>query len=235
MGKNTCENVLEKFNKRYKIKKLTNLIISILIAFFGITSFIFTEKYLQIPKIFRWLTVNATTFTTISAIVFIIVNIIEIYKSTEMTRSLVYYLRLSSAVAEAVILCVVIASNLPMVPQHLHVFDAYDSLVMHLILPMLGISSFILNDSPIGKTKLYKKMFGTWFITVYTFTIFSLTHSHTIPYKLIPYFFLDYKRIGVIPVLLSILVIYTIGFFMSWFLSYLNRKLSWLWFKGIAR
>ena len=74
---------------------------------------------------------------------------------------------------------------------------------------------------------------GTWFVTCYGVIIFLLIGTKTLPESLIPYFFLDYrKNIGM--TIVAFFIIYSIGYLTGWLLSEWNRKLTWLWFKGIA-
>ena len=112
----------------------------------GVSSFFYGLRLESIPTIFRWLTVDGTLFTTISAIAYIAVNLVEVAKNTELMRRSVYYLRLSSAVAESVIFIVVLFSQLPVFPERLPIFDRYDSFVMHALVPLLGVESFLIDD-----------------------------------------------------------------------------------------
>lgn len=133
------EEIQENLYRRYRLKKRTNLCISLAIALLGITSFVYGLGLESIRTILRWLTVDGTLFTTSGAILCITVNLVEVLKNTEMTRLSAYYLRLSSAMAESVIFIVVLFSQLPIFPEHLPIFDRYDSFVMHVLVPLLGI------------------------------------------------------------------------------------------------
>lgn len=67
----------------------------------------------------------------------------------------------------------------------------------------------------------------------YGVIIFLLIGTKALPESLISYFFLDYrKNIGM--TIVAFFIIYSIGYLTGWLLSEWNRKLSWLWFKGIA-
>jgi len=70
------KDILETFNQRYALKKRVNLIISILIAVLGVTSFLYGLRLEPMPTIFRWMTVDGTVFTTISAILCFVVNLV---------------------------------------------------------------------------------------------------------------------------------------------------------------
>ena len=232
---NVYDNIVSKFNQRYKTKKITNIIISFIISILGITSFIYGTQFDRMPIIFRWLTVDGTLFTTFGALFFILVNLIEIFAKTELTSISIYYIRLSCAVAESVIILCVIISQLPAFSEHLQVFTRYDNLCMHLFIPILGISSFIINDSPIGKIPPLKVMRGTWFITCYAFTLVALIQSNVLKIDMIPYYFFNYRENGLALMIIAFILIYIIGYLMACLLSYLNRKLSWLWFKNITK
>ena len=229
------EDILEAFNQRYALKKRANLIISVLTAVLGVTSFLYGLRLEPMPTIFRWMTVDGTVFTTISAILCFVVNMVEVLRNTELTRRSVYYLRLSSAVAESVILIVVLFSQLPIFPEHLPIFDRYDSFVMHVLVPLLGIESFLINDPPIGKLMPGQRWQGTWFVTCYAVIILTLIGTGKLPPELIPYPLLNYRENGWGVFFGAFVFVYGCGYLMAWGISEGNRKLSWLWFKDIAR
>ena len=230
----TCNQILEAFERRYRQKKTTNICLSSLIAILGITSFLYGIQLESISTIFRWMTVDGTIFATLSAIAFIAINIVEVRKNTEMTRKTVYYIRLSSAVAESVILIVVLFSQLPFFTEHLPMFDRYDSFVMHILIPLLGIWSFLANDSPIGKLSPVERWHGTWFVSFYAAIVLPMIAAEVIPTNMIPYFFLDFRHYAWATVV-AFVFIYGCAYLMGWYLSEKNRKLSWLWFKGVAQ
>ena len=227
--------VLSKFNNRYRKKKLTNLIVCFLIIILGISSFIYGLHIEPHVTIFRFMTVDGTLFTTLGAIVYFVVNHIEAKTNSELTNVTVYYIRLSSSCAEMVIFLVVILSHLPFFSEAIPMADRYDSFVMHVLVPILTIISFAINDSPIGKLKPAERWHGTWFVTIYAIIILTLIFTGVIEDELIPYFFLDVKNNPIWLTLLAFVIIYGIGYLMAWFVSEMNRKLSWLWFKGFNR
>lgn len=229
------DDIQAAFDRQYRKKKRANLIISMLIAVLGITSFLYGLRLESIATIFRWLTVDGAMFTTISAIVCIAVNLVEVLRNTELTRRWAYYLRLSSAVAESVIFAVVLFSQLPVFPEHLPIFDRYDSFVMHVLIPVLCIESFLINDPPIGKLKPGQRWQGTWYVTYYAINILTLIATGLLPPELIPYPFLNYKENGWLVFFGAFVFVYGCGYLLAWGISEGNRKLSWLWFKNIAR
>ena len=229
------DDIQEALTRRYVLKKRANLTISMLIAVLGITSFLYGLRLEPMPTIFRWMTVDGTVFTTVSAILCIVVNLVEVLRGTELTRRSVYYLRLSSAVAESVIFIVVLFSQLPFFPEHLPILDRYDSFVMHVLVPLLGIESFVINDPPIGKLKPKQRWQGTLFVSYYAINILALTGTGVLPPELIPYPFLNYRENGWGLFFAAFVFIYGCSYLMAWGISEANRKLSWLWFKDIAR
>ena len=229
------DKIQDAFDRRYRQKKTVNLLVSVLIVLLGVTSFLYGLTLESIRTIFRWMTVDGTIFTTVGSLACIIVNLAEMIRHTEVTRKSIYLIRLSCAVAESVILIVVLFSQLPFFDEHLPIFDRYDSFVMHVVIPILGISSFLMNDSPIGKLKFIDLWHGTAYVSYYAFNILALIIVGALPSHLIPYFFLDYRQSGWGVFLGAFAFIYTCAFMMAWGLSKWNRKLSWLWFKDIAK
>ena len=229
------QGYLEKFDKRYREKKYTNLVVCFLIVVFGVSSFIYGLQIEPTVKIFRFLTVDGTIFSTFGAIVYIFVNIKEVRHNTELTNRFVYFIRLSSAVAEMVICLVTLLSHLPFFTESIGIIERYDLLIMHIVVPVLTVVSFAINDSPIGKVKPRKLWNGTWFVTVYVVIVLSLIISGVLKREFIPYFFMDVFNNPLWMTIASFIAVYTIAYFWAWTLSWLNRKLSWLWFRGFAK
>ena len=126
-------------------------------------------------------------------------------------------------------------SQLPFFPGHLPIFDRYDSFVMHVLIPLLGIGSFLINDSPIGRLTPKQRWQGTWFVSYYAVNILILIGTGLLPAELIPYPFLNYRENGWGVFFAAFVFVYGCGYLMGWALSEWNRKLSWLWFKDIAK
>ena len=135
----------------------------------------------------------------------------------------------------AFLFIVVMFSQLPFFAEHLPIFDRYDSFVMHVLIPILGVESFLINDSPVGKLSPAKRWHGTWFVTVYAVVILALIEIGRLPSEMIPYFFLDYRQNGWGIFLLAFAFVYGSAYLMAWRLSEWNRRLSWRWFKGITK
>lgn len=222
------------FRRRFKIKKLVNLIVCAVIAVLGITSFLYIWNYDGDGILtFRWMTVDGTVFSTVIAIVYCVASVLEMTKYTEITFNFVYYLRLASAVAEGLIIVVVLLSQLPFSPQHMHILR-YDMFNMHIVIPILTVASFVFNDSPMGKLKARKILHGMWFVTLYAATVVMLIITKTIPEDMVPYAFMDVLNMPALAIILSAVFIYGLSFLLSFFFYRLNKKLSWIWFRKIA-
>ena len=227
------ELIEERFKQRYKLKKAVNMIISEIITVLGVVSFNFIWNYdNDVLLTFRWMTVDGTVYTTLISFVFVIVDMFEIIRYTELTKENVYFMRLSAAVAEGLIFCVVLLSQLPISPEHMHIFR-FDMFNMHIVIPILMIGSFIFNDSPLGKLSFIDRLRGCWFVTIYALIILILILTGIIPSEQIPYFFLDVYNMPYLTALGCFGFIYALSLLLSLCLSELNRKLSWVWFKGI--
>ncbi|SCW46174.1 hypothetical protein SAMN02910456_01246 [Ruminococcaceae bacterium YRB3002] len=229
------ENILTDLDRRYRSKKYLNIAICAVIIILGISSvvYIFMSDHEGILT-FRWMTVDGTIFTVLMSILFIAVNIVELRHKTELTRQSVYFTRLSSAVAECLILVVVLLSQLPCFTEHMHIFR-YDMFNMHILIPLLTVCSFVTNDSPIGRLKWYKIVAGSIFIFIYTVVILTLIATDVIGHEQIPYFFLDIKNMSVAFTVFCFVFIYGVSFLLSWGLSRLNIRLYWRWFRNLGR
>ena len=228
------ERVEHAFMRRYRIKKLVNLLISAVVVVLGITSVVFIWMHDKEGLLtFRWMTVDGTVFTTAIALFYVVVSAHEMLRYTELTSVFVYYTRLASAVAESLILIIVLLSQLPIFPQHMHVFR-YDMFNMHLLIPLLTVLSFSLNDSPIGKLRFRQKLHGMWFVALYAVTVLTLIQALVIPASRIPYFFMDIASMDLWEFMGCFLFIFALSFLLTHCLSTWNRKLSWVWFRDVA-
>ncbi|MCR5747369.1 MAG: hypothetical protein K6G03_06635 [Lachnospiraceae bacterium] len=228
------ETIEKAFNKRYRIKKTCNIVISLLIIILGTLSVLFIWNHDQDGLLtFRWLTVDGTLFTVIVSAIYVTVNLVEMIRLTELTALSTYFIRLSGAVAEGLIMIVVLMSQLPVFSEHMIIFRI-DMFNMHLLIPILTISSFVLNDPSIGRLNPLQIFMGTSFVSVYAIIITILIQTGLLRNSKIPYFFLDFDNMSLWLIFITFLIIYGIGYLLSWWISSLNRKLSWRWFKRIT-
>ena len=225
----------QNLDRQYRVKKLINLVVSLVIVVLGVSSVIFIfrhdrESWLTL----RWLTVDGTLFTTIISFCFIIIDVVDFLTLRELSDSRVYFMRLAAAVAEGLIMIVVLISQLPFFSEHMHIFR-YDMFNMHILIPVLMITSFVTNDSPFGVLRFRQKLNGIWYVTLYAAVIITLILTGVIPTAQIPYFFLDVTHLPLLDLAGYFAAIYCIAYALSCLLSYLNRKLSWIWLRNLDR
>ena len=116
----------------------------------------------------RELTVDGTISAFAIAFIYVLFNAFEMIKGKGYQNTFLYFLRLSSAVTEFMILLIVLIGFLPMVTADHPVVNRFDMLNMHVIIPVLTLFSFVFHDSPIGKLKPIQRCNGLIFIIVYT-------------------------------------------------------------------
>ena len=226
------ELIDKRITKRLLLKKKVNLIISIIIAVLGLsTAYMAFIVEVGISS-FRYLTVNGTLFTTVGSIVFIIANIYEFAKKKEITNVFVYYIRLSCAVTETVIMLVILITWIMGDTSGL---NKWNLVVMHVVIPILTVASFIVNDAPIGKIPPFKRFYCTAFITVYIIIILSLFCSGILPMDMIPYTFIDWRTVPVLQIICFVTIVYLIAFIVATILYQLNKKLYWQWFRKLTK
>ncbi len=225
------EKLRDRFDRRYRLKKKVNAVLCLVIVFCGVTAVLYSifihQK--QLLDRFRYMTFNATFFTVIISFIFAVVCLKEASDDTEVTNRIVYFLRLSSAVTELVVLGVVLFGLTPLVPDQPDV-TSYTGVMTHLVVPLLTILSFSFNDAPIGKLRPWESFYGTWFVTIYAVVMGFLFGKGILPSELAPYSFLDFEHSSLLFMLACLAGIYAFGYMVALMLSWLNRKLSWIWF-----
>lgn len=228
------EQIEEYFKKRYKEKKRLNLIISLIVVILGTFAIIYIWNYDREGILtFRWMTVDGTIFTSIMAFAFIVISLVELRWYTEVTSRLVYFMRLSSAVGEGLIIVLVLLSQLPMSPSHMHILRP-DMFCMHIVIPILTICSFVINDSPVGRLGMFKRLHGLWFVNSYAIVMTALILQGVITEEEVPYFFLDILNMPVLRGVGCYAVLYIMAYALTCILYRLNKKLSWMWFRGVT-
>jgi hypothetical protein len=226
----------EVFKKRRRSKKQLNMVISFVI-FFACVIAVYDSaviRHYDLTDRLRYMTWLSSIYTALLCFICGFVNLVELYYDSELTSRLVYFMRLSCATNELVVLLVVIYGLLPFVPDHPD-FTSVTGFIMHVFMPILTPLSFAFNDAPIGKLKWYEPIHGTWFITLYALIMIPMILSGTLPREKVPYSFLLINEHSLIYNIAVAIAIYAIGYFLAVLLSRLNRRLSWVWFKDIAR
>lgn len=225
-----------QFSRRYRIKKIVNAIISFVIVFCGVTSVLYSI-FIFHNNLFnrmRFMTFDGTLFTTMISLLSGIVFLREAKDGTEVTNRNVYFLRLSAATTEFVIFTVVMVGLTPLVPD-LPDVTSYTGIMMHLVIPTLMVTSFVINDAPIGKLKPLEPFYGTMYITLYALIMFVLFGLRILPSSLAPYSFLDFDNTGWGFKLICLTGIYIVGYNISLALASLNHTLSWIWFYNFRK
>ena len=221
----------EQFGKRYILKKRVNALLCFFIALCGTTAVLYS-RFVFHNSLFdrlRYMTFWGTIFTSAVSFIFGIVCIMEAARETEVTYRPVYFLRLSSATTESVIFAVVMFGLSPLVPD-VPDLSSYPGFMMHLVVPVTTVMSFLLNDPPIGKPKPADPLKGTLIIAVYAAVMTLLFGTGTLSSEKAPYSFLDFDNTSMLFKLVCLAAIFAVGYAVSWLLMRLNMKLSWVWF-----
>ena len=226
------EHIDQRIAERLRLKKKVNLIISVIIVLLAIATLYMAFGVEVGISSFVYLTINATIFTTLGSLAFIAANVYELKTGRELTSVPVYYIRLSCAVTETVVMLVILIGFIMGDPSGL---DKWNQVGNHIIIPVLTISSFITNDAPIGRVTPLKRFYCTAFITVYAIIIIGIFSSGILSMEMIPYPFLDWRVIPVWQIVCYAGIVYLIAFIVATVLYHLNRKLSWLWFRDLAK
>ena len=226
----------QRFSRRYRIKKIVNAIISFIIVFCGVSAVLYSifVFHNNLFNRMRFMTFDGTLFTTLISLLSGIVFLREARDGTEVTNRNVYFLRLSAATTEFVIFIVVMVGLTPLVPD-LPDVTSYTGIMMHLVIPTLMVTSFVINDAPIGRLKPMEPFYGTTYITLYALIMLVLFGLRILPSSLAPYSFLDFDRTGWGFKLLCLTGIYIVGYNVALALASLNRLMSWLWFYDFSK
>ena len=230
------EEFSRRFSERYILKKKVNAFLCFFIALCGTTAVLYS-RFIFHNALFdrlRYMTFWGTIFTSIVSFIFGIVCIMEAKKETEVTYSWVYFLRLSSATAEALIFAVVMVGLLPILPDNPDL-SSYPGFMMHLVVPSTTVASFLLNDSPVGKPNAAAPLKGMLFVATYGIVMTILFGTGMLGSEKAPYSFLDFDHTSLRFRLIILVCVLVVGYAVSWLLMRLNMKLSWIWFYDIKR
>ncbi|MBR2739542.1 MAG: hypothetical protein IKD87_02620 [Oscillospiraceae bacterium] len=230
------EKVAAEFDRRYRIKKTVNAVFNLLIAVCGMFVFLYTiivQKRSLLNRL-KYMTFCSTLFTSAASLFTFVVCILEARRRTEVTKKAVYFLRLSAALTESIVLAVVLFGLTPLVPDNPDIRTMV-GIMTHLVIPPMTVVSFIFNEAPIGRLKPLEPFLGTWYITTYAAVMTFLFGSGIVPSELAPYSFLDFKHHSFFYPVMCLAGIYLVGYLVALALSKLNMKCSWIWFHGIGR
>lgn len=229
------ERFEKEFTSKFRLKKIVNIAVCLVIFVLGITAFIYKARYEGgVLTCFREMTVCGTVFSSIVALLYVLVSAYEFAHNKEIEKPYLYYLRLSSATAEFIILIIVLIGYLPFIPAK-PVIGRYDMINMHVLVPVLTLYSFLFNDPPRGRLTPVQRLGGLCFLLLYTLGEIICILLYIIPEEKIPYFFLNVRHQPLWLTLLAVVVIYGLGYLLSWLFSELNRKCSWYWYRIAAK
>lgn len=218
-------------NRRHRLNIILNLVISSLILFFGVSSII-VSAYVKAPENFlfefRYMTLNGTVFTSIIALMILVVSIIEAKTGKVSISDRLYYFRLSSAVTESIIAVVIAMSFFPTVPDSPNILS-YESFNMHVTIPVLSIISFLLNRNPRETMHPLLRLNCAWLITIYAAVVISLILTGALPQDKIPYSFLDFRTMPIWYIVYFGFFIYSFTYVLSFLFTNLNRRVSSFW------
>ena len=178
----------------------------------------------QWPRVFRFMTVIGTLYTTLLSGVVFAVTLRNRSDSGGFGAPL-FFLRLCAAVSECVIAIVIILSFLPFIPDDPDIFR-FDSFVMHVAIPLLTVISFVLCAPSAGKMTPLTHFNGSWLLVVYSAVMSALIFFGVVPSEDIPYSFLEISSRPLWYVLLSAAIIFGTAYLLSFLLSSANRRLS---------
>lgn len=181
---------------------------------------------------FRYMTVNGTLFTTLISFIIIVVKAAETRKGKTKKQKQLYFFRLCAAVTECIIAVVILLSFFPFVPDSPNLFS-FESFTMHIIIPLLTISSFVLNESPVEFSHPVFRLNCTWLITLYAAVVITLIVTGLIPQEKIPYSFLDFHTRPIGYIVCFGIFIYSFTYILSVLLTEGNKRL-WLYRKQKA-
>lgn len=221
----------DAFDKALIIKKRSNIVICILIILFGVSSSYYTVQYEGgILLSYRDIAFSGTAFSVMAAFLLIIVNIWESAARKEIISDALYYVRLSSAVMEAVIFLIgavekIFGDNLLGGPSVLYRFD---EAMMDVVIPLLVILSFCVNETPILVDQGWKKLYGAFLITLYSAVMTALILSGVIPENKIPFYCLHIRDGNICLLLVDYAAAYAVCFLLSGAFIRLNQKIYWL-------
>lgn len=221
----------EAFDKALGMKKHSNIIICIFIIIFGIFSIYAAVRYEGGFLIsYRSIAVCSTTFVTITAVILMIVNFWESAAGKEIVSDSLYYLRLSTAAAEAVIFLIAVIEFLfdGYLPGEPFVLYRFDKAMMDVVIPALVIVSFCVNDAPVPVDKLWKRLYGALFVTLYGIGMTVLLFAGVIPENKLPFYCPNIRSMNIGLLTAQLVLTYALCFLLSGFLIRLNQKTYWL-------
>lgn len=212
-------------------KKILNLIFEAIIAALGISAL--AIKFFLVDGViaFRAFTNDGNLFTAVVMTISVITGIAGLAGNKETNSRTLYFLKLASAVTEAVIFIVVMIGYLPFFDDN-PAITPYHMFCLHVAVPVLSVVNFIFFQTPVGVIQPQKMLFGAIPIMVYGTGVVIAIKTGILPMWLVPYSFLDFDGQFVWFVLFALVVIMSFGYFWAWLFYRANLKASLLWYKS---
>ena len=136
-----------------------------------------SERWL---RVFRYMTVIGTLYTTLLSCAVFVLGLRALRTGREAGGAPLYFLRLSAAVTESVIAIVIALSFLPSIPDDPDIFR-FDSFIMHVLLPPLSVTAFVLGAPPQAKQRPLTHFNGSWLLTVYSAAVTAMIITGVMP------------------------------------------------------
>lgn len=187
-----------------------------------------SERWL---RVFRYMTVIGTLYTTLLSCAVFVLGLRALRTGREAGGAPLYFLRLSAAVTESVIAIVIALSFLPSIPDDPDIFR-FDSFIMHVLLPPLSVTAFVLGAPPQAKQRPLTHFNGSWLLTVYSAAVTAMIITGVMPPGEIPYSFLEAGSRPLWYVLLAAAIVYGGAYLLSVGLCAANRGAARLFGQG---
>ena len=225
----TAHSITLKGDHLLKVKKWLNLALNVLISLMGISA-LYIKFFIYDGIIaFRAFTNDGNLFTTVISVISVYWNIRELIDGRENNSRRMFYMRLASAVTEAVIFIINLMGYLPIFPDNPSIWP-YHMFCLHVGIPVLAVLRFVFFEKPLGILSPANLLRGTIPIGVYAVGATLAIKLRILPASLIPYSFLDFESNFLWYVVLALIVIPSFGFLWSWMFYRLNLRCSLLWY-----
>ena len=208
------------------VQKKVHIALNALVAILGITAFIYKANYEgSAVSCFREMTCDGTLFAVLTAMVASVQRVLELKQVRNIPSRWGYFLHLSSAVTEVLILLVVLIGLLPIVKDH-PVFARYDMINMHVIIPLITMFTFVRYAVCPKDVKPLDRLNGLIFIILYAVTMITLILLNVVPEEKIPYSFLNVRKAAAWYLAFAAVAAVTISLVFSNLFMELNQRMG---------
>lgn len=186
-------------NKRSMIKTLIKILIKVTLIIVGVIGIILnalSSKFMGGSSVFLFFTVQSNITIIVMSLVFLILDLILIFKNKEYKNQILYFLKYIFTIAITITFIVFFALLAPI--MGIDYVLSFKNFSVHLIVPVLAIIDFYLYDYDINLS-LKSSLFGLAMPIYYVFFVFiGVLEGFRYGGEDIkfPYFFLDYETNG---------------------------------------